>query len=138
MDRLKKGLSKLPPLIFTIIVLMMILWLTLAPKPLGEKPPSLFPGADKVAHSIMFGGFALVMLLDWQRKHGWREVKWYRMILAALISSALGILIEFMQNAMGLGRGFEYEDIIADISGAFIFAISYFYFQSCLTSGTDN
>ena len=125
MESIRRGLARLPMWLLSIVTLLVILWLTLSPKPLGETPPPLFPGADKLAHGIMFGGFTLVMLLDWQRKHHWKEVWWSRALLYATISSIIGIFIEFAQGSMNLGRSFEYEDIFADTIGAFVFAVFY-------------
>lgn len=127
---LKVFLDRLPKGLLSLITFLAILWLTLAPKPLGDEPPSLFPGADKVVHGIMFGGFASMLMLDWQRKHHWCKVNWIRVILSASVSSILGILIEIAQAHMGLGRGFEYADIIADTIGAFTFALIFLYLQN--------
>ena len=129
MERIRRSLSLLPVWLFSIITLLAILWLTLAPKPLGDNPPPLFPGADKLAHGIMFGGFAAMMLLDWQRKHRWRKVWWQRALVCAILSSLLGILIEYAQANMGFGRGFEYPDMVADTIGAFSVAILWMLLQ---------
>ena len=129
MERVRKALAYLPGWLFSFIILIAILWLTLAPKPLGEKPPPFFPGADKIAHGIMFGGFVVVMLLDWQRKHHWRPVKLPGVLLCAAISSLLGVIVEFAQSYMNLGRSFEFDDMIADTAGAFLFAFGYLVFQ---------
>lgn len=119
----------LPAGTFTFITLLAIFWLTLAPKPLGDEPPELFPGADKVVHAIMFGGLSWMMLLDWQLKHNWQRVKWMFALVAASVSSLIGILIEIAQDAMGMGRGFDYADIIADVTGAFSFSVLWMIFQ---------
>lgn len=129
MTRLKKALSQLPAWIFTLITLLAILWLTLAPKPLGEEPPSFFPGADKVVHAIMFGGLTLVLLLDRQRKRGWKQVNIIYYLICATLSSILGIIIEYLQDNMELGRGFDFLDIVADIAGSYIFGGLYLLFQ---------
>lgn len=129
MERIRRGLSILPAWMLSIVTLLAILWLTLAPKPLGENPPPLFPGADKLAHGIMFGGFTFLILLDWQRKHGWKETGWVFAFLSATLSAALGILVEFAQANMGLGRGFEYGDMIADTVGAYFFAFIWMILQ---------
>ena len=129
MERIRRSLSKLPLWTFTIITVIAIFWLTMSPKPLGEKPPPFFPGADKIAHAIMFGGFTFVMLLDWQRSHHWKPVRWAKALICAIISSLLGILIEFAQANMHLGRSFEFDDMIADAIGAFLFGIGYLYYQ---------
>ena len=38
------------------------------------------------------------------------------MLIAAFISSALGILIEFIQRWMAMGRGFDPGDMVADVA----------------------
>lgn len=122
MERIKKSLSNLPKWFFTIITLVGILWLTLAPKPLGEEPPPLFPGADKIGHALMFGFFTAMLAFDRQRKNRWHKVGWKRMFTYAFASSALGAFIEVLQWAMGMGRSFEVEDIVADSAGSFLMA----------------
>ncbi len=71
---LRKQTSKLPPWILSILTVALILWLTLAPDPLGDDSPRLFPGADKVAHAIMFGFLTVVQLLDRQRRQEWKRL----------------------------------------------------------------
>lgn len=130
MERIRRSLSKLPAWLFSIVVMLAILWLTLAPEPLGDEMPPMFPGADKIAHAIMFGGLSVVMMLDWQRKHAWEKVGAPLAVLCAFISSCLGALIEVAQSAMEMGRGFEYGDIIADTIGAFLFVWVYCLLQN--------
>ena len=124
-----KGLSNLPAWIFSIVTMLAILWLTLAPKPLGDEPPMFFPGVDKMVHGIMFGFLGAMMMFDWQRKHGWQQVYIRRIFVCATISATLGILIEFAQAGMGLGRGFEIGDIVADTVGAYFFGVMWLLFQ---------
>lgn len=123
MERIRQNLTKWPPALFTIITTGVILWLTLAPKPLGEEPPQLFPGADKVVHGIMFGFLTAMMLLDWQRVHGWSRASWGMATIYATAVSFFGIFIECAQNLMALGRGFDWWDIVADTAGSFLVAI---------------
>lgn len=100
-----------------------ILWLTLAPDPLGDDAPRLFPGADKVAHAIMFGFLTAMVLLDRQRKNGWAPVSAPSAWGAAAFSTALGVAIEVAQLMMALGRGFEVADMAADAAGAALCAL---------------
>lgn len=97
-------------------VLAAILWLTLAPKPLGDSEIPLFEGADKIAHAGMFGLLAFVMALDFSRFKG----RFYRAAGAAIIAGCclLGFLTEWAQNAMDAGRSFEWGDFAADTAGA--------------------
>ena len=70
-----------------------------------------------------------MMLFDWQRCHRWKPVWWQRAMTCAALSAILGILIEFAQANMHMGRGFEIEDMVADTVGAFVFAVFWMIFQ---------
>lgn len=118
-------LSRLPRGLFSILCLGAILWLTLSPHPLGDNDIELFPGADKLCHAIMFGGFAWTLLFDRQRKRDWQIPSLKRILLTFIQASLLGLLIEYLQEGLNLGRTFEWSDFIADSSGALIFSISY-------------
>lgn len=130
MNKIKKLLTGMPKWIFTILTVLLILWLTLAPNPLGDEPPKLFPGADKLVHGIMFGFLTVMILLDRERKRNWKPIDRSFMAISAVSSAALGIAIEFIQRAMEKGRGFEVADMIADCIGAFLCCILWSAFQS--------
>lgn len=122
MERFKIFLEKLPPWTFSIICFIAICWLTLSPDPLGDNDLPLFPGADKIAHALMFGGFTFCIILDWHRRHGWPLAFKKVDVYAADTASALGIITELLQDAMHSGRTFEFWDMVADITGAFLVA----------------
>ena len=123
MDKVRDSLTRLPGWIFTSVTVLLILWLTLAPDPLGDDTPTLFPGADKIVHGLMFGFLTVMVLLDKERKNGWHEVAGLFILLAAISTAAFGIAIEFIQKAMEMGRGFEAADMIADCVGVIICAV---------------
>jgi VanZ family protein len=118
MNALKRHLEALPPWILTAMTLLAILWLTLFPDPLGEETPMLFEGADKVVHAVMFGGLAYVMMLDWQRRRSWIKESIVRVVSYALVAAVVGIAIEYIQQAMALGRSFDVKDMLADAVGS--------------------
>lgn len=120
MSKFRKICEKLPAWIFTVLVVALILWLTLAPHPIGDEELPLFPGADKLVHAIMFGTLSAVLLFDYSRFHHWRNVSWPVGIAFAALSAIFGICIEFLQESMQLGRSFEWLDMLADTAGAFL------------------
>ena len=125
----KRTLQRWPPWILTIVVSLAILYLTLVPHPLPDDTPQLFPGADKVVHALMFGGLTFVILLDRQRRGNWQHLSNSFVWTVASFSALAGIVIECLQWAMGLGRGFEVADIVADAIGSFVFAALWLVFQ---------
>ncbi len=119
---IKKRLEKLPAWILSALCFLAICWLTLAPHPLPDNDLPLFPGADKIVHAIMFGGFTLCIILDWDRRHGWPskigKIDW----LAPLFASVFGIITEILQQEMHAGRSGDVWDLAADTAGAFLVA----------------
>ena len=115
----------------TIVCFLAICWLTLAPHPLPDNDIPLFPGADKIVHGIMFGGFTLCIILDWNRKQGWPSKLQKTDIYAPEIASAFGIITEILQNEMQAGRTGDIWDLVADITGAFLVAaiVAYYKFK---------
>lgn len=129
MDKIRNLLSRFPGWLFTVLTILIILWLTLMPDPLGDDAPSLFPGADKLVHAIMFGFLTTMIMLDRQRRNRWKELGGKFIIASALISSLFGILIEVLQLEMDMGRGFEVADMVADAGGSFLCAWCWKTFQ---------
>lgn len=120
---MKRVLGALPPWCLTVLTLTAILWLTLAPHPLGETTVPLFEGADKIVHAIMFGFLTAMIVIDHARRDGWEPPSILYIMSAALLSTCVGAIIEVLQLQMALGRGFEWGDIIADGAGALVSAL---------------
>ncbi|MDE6005996.1 MAG: VanZ family protein [Muribaculaceae bacterium] len=104
----------------SVIVLAAILWLTLAPHPVGDTEIELFPGADKLVHAIMMGGLAFMLLFDYSRKGTWRN---FRRIppritfITAFCCIFFSLADEWAQGIMNLGRSSDPLDLVADIFG---------------------
>lgn len=126
-ERIKSILQRLPAWSLSTLTVLLILWLTLASKPLGDDSPRLFEGADKVAHAVMFGFLTLMLLLDRVRRNGWRRPPSRTVWASAAGSAMLGIVVEFVQRSMGLGRGFEVADMAADTAGAILCALAWIW-----------
>ena len=120
MHPIKSLLDRLPPWTLTIVCFLAICWLTLAPHPLPDNDIPLFPGADKIAHALMFGGFTLCIILDRNRQHGWPSGIEKTDLYAPVFASAFGIVTELLQSGMHAGRSGDVWDLVADITGAFL------------------
>lgn len=135
MKAIRSILSAFPAWFFTILVSALILWLTLAPHPVGKLSVSLFPGSDKVVHAIMFGALTGAILLDRERFREWRVSAWGFTAVAIIIGAGAGIAIEFAQRAMGIGRSFDVADMLADFVGAFITGVLWHLIRSKIDGG---
>lgn len=98
------------------LVITAVLYLTLAPNPLGDDSPTLFDGADKVVHAIMFGAMSFTLALD--RFMGGGKMSHASQGVIMLVTIATGIGIEWLQDSMACGRDGDVADCVADIAGA--------------------
>lgn len=121
--RLKRWLAVIPAGLPTVIVTAAILWLTLAPHPLPDNDMPMIPGLDKVVHACMFGGLYFIAALDLaigrtrRKKAVFPLLKRTTALCLALSVAAFGGIIELAQGAMGLGRGCDPADFVADAAG---------------------
>lgn len=138
MKRFREIIGKVPAGLLSGVTLALILWFTLAPHPAGDLEIPLFPGADKVVHGLMFGFLTFVMLLEWMKHRKWQLLQLNLIAIAAFLNAAIGIAIEFIQRAMGLGRTLEILDMLADSAGAFVGAAIWAVVQSLFAVDSDS
>lgn len=112
-----KWINKIPCGFLTTIVTLAILYLTLAPHPIGAKI-ILFPHADKVVHFLMFFGFAGIVYYDFFKHIFPKRVERREGIIICLIGIFFGATIEVMQDF--IGRSADVLDAIADSAGAIV------------------
>lgn len=127
--RLGAAITRLPTGTLTILTILAILWLTLAPDPLPSTGMKLFPGADKAVHACMFGGLFFMVYLDRDGTYRKRRIRWnpaQRMrftIFAAMGCALFGGAIELAQDAMRMGRSADWLDFVADGAGVALAAV---------------
>lgn len=124
-------LLTVPAGVFSGIVVLLILWLTLAPQPLGEEGLPVFPYADKLGHALMFGGLAFALVFDrmlWQQRRRAdicataRHIGWPTLWIILAVT-LFGGLIEIAQKWMELGRSCEISDFLSDAAGTVVSAL---------------
>lgn len=111
--------DKLPSWSASVVVLIVILVLTLDSNPVQINLPNIV-GIDKLVHGIMFGGLAMSICLDIQRRNWSALIGVGSVIVAIVISSVVGVIVEMLQYWMANGRTCEAYDIVADVVGAFV------------------
>ena len=102
-----------------LIYVGLIMTLSLIPPQSFPKLP-LFEGADKLVHIMMYLVFSV--LSSWALKiELYRQRVW--LIIPVIIG--WGILMEFIQLEMRIGRSFSWYDILANTTGATIGILFY-------------
>ncbi len=104
------------------VIFSIVLLLTLMPS--TEVTSVGIPHIDKVVHFLMFGALSTVIVFDVSRYQGvFSRRSWF---VVSLFVSMIGGAIEVAQGFMGLGRGAEWSDFVADTVGSFIVPIFFF------------
>ena len=94
---MRKILDILPPFVLCISTALVVIYLTLMPKPLGD------------VHIPLFAGCCFVDYKRWRMRN---------VALWAIFSAvALGAIVEVAQEAMGIGRSGDWIDFVADTAG---------------------
>lgn len=127
MMKIITGLMKIWPKrwISTALVVLVILYLTLVPRPLPDNNIEI-PGLDKAVHAVMFGGLAFVACIDMamrgRRRYG---LLTSRMVWGVAIAVAtFGGAVEIAQQSMGAGRSGDVWDFAADCAGVAVGILS--------------
>ncbi len=118
----------------SMVTLAAVLWLTLAPQPLPDLDVPPFDGLDKVMHAIMMGGLAGAFMFDWRRGGRWnlrknntgsqRELTPGAVFVISLCVAVFSAADEWAQGALGMGRTSDVYDLIADIVGIVVAALT--------------
>lgn len=105
-----------------MLTLGVILWITLAPDPVGDTNLELFPGSDKLIHAIMMGGLASALMFDWRRNSGNnRRALTSKVLVLVFVATVLFSMVdEWAQGAMNMGRSSDPWDFLADVIGIII------------------
>lgn len=110
----------------TLLTLLAVLWLTLAPDPVPDTGVTLFPNADKVVHAIMMGGLASALFFDYRRPvcHVEHALTWRKAAMLALCVAIFAAIDEWAQGAMAIGRTSDFHDLLADWAGIILATVS--------------
>lgn len=112
-----KLLLKIPTGILSVLLTLAILYLCLAPQPIGGGGLFDFPGADKIMHFAMFFALSAAYLFDCAKAALPRQLRQWQVVAIAVAVILLGGLIEILQQLMGLGRSMDLLDFVADAIG---------------------
>ena len=139
---MKKFIKNFPPGVASILITLVVAWLSLSPHPLGGANFILFKNADKLVHFLMYFGLASVYYLDYAKSrlpHHTHLEGELTIIFTAIVLSGF---MEIAQELTGV-RTMDLWDFIANSAGcitAFAFIKLYFMhvFRRYLLKGSRN
>lgn len=73
---------------------------------------------DKLGHATAYGLLVWLTLWGIYRMHPAENGQWWRGFFVFLFASGFGILMEFIQLTFFPDRHFEYDDMLANATGA--------------------
>ena len=101
----------------TIIVLVVITYLSLAKNPVHSQEFYIFEGADKLVHGCMYLGLVWIGCFDIYRVSKFTAPKLILLVCGAIV---WGGLMELLQGAMSMGRSADWYDFLANGCGAIL------------------
>lgn len=119
---MKQQLLKLPPYLPSILVLLLLFYLTLVPQPLPQMEEP-FLNFDKLVHVVMMAGVYLTFAFDYTRRERQHKLPLSVIFLLLVIVVLLGGFIELAQGTELIHRGCDMWDFIADAVGAIIASV---------------
>ncbi len=115
---MKKILKAIPTGITSLLALMLLSYLSLAPDPFDVNEIPAFAGADKLVHILMYAGTTLAFLFDYAKHRLPHHTKLNIELALTATAMVIGIVMEILQLVMRLGRNFDFRDIVANCIGA--------------------
>jgi protein TonB len=80
---------------------------------------------DKYVHIFLFGTLCFLLQAAFKKRASLTFVNGHPIFYAFLTTIFYGVLIEFLQKYVFIGRSFEWMDVVADASGAFLVVLYY-------------
>lgn len=124
---MKKIIKKIPTGLLSVLTIALIAYLSLDDDPFDASRVQLFEDADKVVHAIMYAFLTCVLVFDCAKSKISVGLKVKSICLCALVAFAFSMLMEYLQDAMGLGRAADIGDVIANFTGTVIGFLSMKY-----------
>jgi VanZ family protein len=127
---MKKFLIAIPVGVPSVIITVLIIYLSLSPNPFDANKIQLFNGADKVVHGIMYFFAAAVYILDYAKFKLPHHTRVNLELAFTATAGLIGGLLEVAQLIMQNGRTYDPMDWLSDLVGAALaFLLIHFWFM---------
>lgn len=114
-----KNLFKAIPVgVMSVLMILLVSYLSLDPDPLGKQELQLFAGADKVGHFLLYLVTACVFISDYAKFKLPHHTTLNLELLFMCCAMLLGLLMEIGQLILSNGRTYDVIDLVANCLGA--------------------
>ena len=122
---------------FSIVCLLILIWLLAAPTPYMEFIADRVSNNDHLCHMIMGAGMVFCLFFDWQRKHHWQFLRLPQIGIMALVAFVITGLLEISQalTPEEYRRWFEVRDLLWQLAGITGMGVLYYLAQSLWSAG---
>lgn len=129
MSGTKRFLTSFPGWTFTVIWVVVMVWIFFTPEPFVEIDITIEHPADKIGHFLCAGGLVMAIMMDYQRSHHWSFLYGTNIFACAGVAIIVSTVMETAQLWSFLRQMFDVWDIVAQIAGILIFSMLYFVSQ---------
>ena len=112
--------NKIPTGCMSVVLMLLIAYLSLDSNPFDANRVRLFEGADKVVHCLMYLTLSVIMSVDVIKYRYPKKASLLSIIVCAIIAFLYSIGMEFLQGAMDAGRAASVADAVANLVGCVI------------------
>lgn len=106
---------------FSLLVLLIIIYLSFFRPPRLDSPIVELPGFDKIVHFCMYFGLSITLWWEYACSHRKTEhPSWQPWLCACLLPVAIGGAVEIMQSAFTDYRSGDWLDFAANTSGVVV------------------
>lgn len=115
---MKNFIKAIPVGVLSALAILVVAYLSLDPDPLGSNNFTLFTGADKVAHFLLYLVTTCIFIFDYAKFRLPHHTKLNLELLFMCCAMLLGLLMEIGQLALSNGRLYDTFDMMANCLGA--------------------
>ena len=115
---MKRFFRFVPTGVTSLIVVLVIAYLSLSSDPLGASHVHLFPGSDKVAHFLMYAVASMAFIIDYAKFRLPHHTRLNVEMAVTACAMLLGLLMEVSQLALSQSRHYDNYDILFNCLGA--------------------
>ena len=123
---MKSFILSIPKGVITVVTLVLVLFFTLYPNPLGVNSLKIFPYAEPVGHLILYFFVALALIIDYAKAKLPHHSKINHEIALAAVAAVLSFVMELTLMVWTGGYNYDVTNVFFATIGA---ALEFFFYH---------